>query len=125
MNEIQIIQKQVATERDHFAEVAAACARHLGADGSFLAVCAEYFAFALTRFDTPVAQQLTTLLASGPNAEFLRAFTEASRRHFERLDSMLTQNVLVTEWRAAARIDADSIFAERTRYGRVKTTIPP
>jgi hypothetical protein len=146
MNEVQIIQQQLATERAHFQEVAQACAARLGAnsrgagapgaadrrgaidpgsEGNFAAACADYFAFAVTRFDAPKAQQLATQLAGGPRPEFLQAFTEASRTHFERLDAMLTRNLPVTEWRAVSRIDADSIFAERTRYSRVKATIPP
>jgi hypothetical protein len=161
MNEVQIIQQQLATERAHFDEVAQVCAAHLragsrgannpgadgpsansrgagapgaadsrgaidpGSEGNFAAACADYFAFAVTRFDAPKAQQLATQLAGGPRPEFLQAFTEASRTHFERLDAMLTRNLPVTEWRAVSRIDADSIFAERTRYGRVKATIPP
>jgi hypothetical protein len=173
MNEIQIIQKQLATERAHFDDVAQACAARLradganatdadadraganaahatdadadraganaahapaanaagargsNADGSFAAACADYFAFAVTRFDTPKAQQLVAQLAGGPRPEFLQAFTEASRQHFERLDAMLSRNLPVTEWRTVSRIDADSIFAERTLYSRVKATIPP
>jgi hypothetical protein len=157
MNEIQIIQQQLATERAHFDEVAQVCAARLGADslaadargasangpdadgpradsrgandpgseGNFAAACADYFAFAVTRFDAPQAQQLATQLTRGPRPEFLQAFTEASRTHFERLDAMLTRNLPVTEWRAVSRIDADSIFAERTRYSRVKATTPP
>jgi hypothetical protein len=38
---------------------------------------------------------------------------------------MLSRNLPVTEWRTVSRIDADSIFAERTLYSRVKATIPP
>jgi hypothetical protein len=160
MNEIQIIQTQLATERAHFDEVAQLCAARLraesrsvegrcaedrgvgagsadgrsadsagaggsSADGNFAAACAAYFAFAVTRFNAPKAQQLAAHLAGGPGLEFLQAFTEASRTHFERLDAMLTRNLPVTEWRAVSLIDADSIFAERTRYGRVKATIPP
>lgn len=185
MNEIQIIQKQLATERAHFEEVAQACANHLGAgarngddrataspgagarsgddradaghgagalsavshvvgdssadargaasrgasgsssEDDFATACADYFAFAVTRFDAPTAQQLAKQLARGPRREFLRAFAAASRKHFERLDALLTRNLPVTEWRAVSRIDADSIFAERTSYSRVKATLPP
>ena len=170
MNEIQIIQKQLATERAHFDEVAQVCAAWLrgggrgagggdaatvisadtgasavgasaagasaagasaagagssSAEGNFVAACADYFAFAVTRFDAMKARQLAAQLAGGPRPEFLQAFTEASRRHFERLDAMLSRNLPVTEWRAVSRIDADSIFAERTLYSRVKATIPP
>jgi hypothetical protein len=165
MNEIQIIQKQLATERAHFEEVAQACANHLGAEGrsaagrsadtrnadgrtseglsaagrgadsasaggssagdNFAAACADYFAFAVTRFDAPTAQQLTAQLAGDPRPAFLQAFAQASRKHFERMDAMLTRNLPVTEWRAVSRIDADAIFTERTCYSRVKATIPP
>jgi hypothetical protein len=138
MNEIQIIQKQLATERAHFAEVAQACAHRLdagsreagagaagtSANDNFAAACADYFAFAVTRFDAPTAQRLTAHLAGGLRREFLQAFTEASGKHFEQLDAMLERNLPVTEWRAVSRIDADSIFAERTYYSRVKATSP-
>ena len=186
MNEIQIIQKQLATERAHFDEVAQVCAAWLrgggrgagggdaatagaadtgassaagavavssadtgasavgasaagasaagasaagagssSAEGNFVAACADYFAFAVTRFDAMKARQLAAQLAGGPRPEFLQAFTEALRQHFERLDAVLSRNLPVTEWRAVSRIDADSIFAERTLYSRVKATIPP
>ena len=130
MNEIQIIQKQLATERAHFAEVADACVGQqaggrLTAAGDFVTACSDYFAFAVTRFEPQATRTLTAQLAEGLGPEFLHAFIEASRRHFETLDGMLARNLPVTEWRAASRIDADSIFAERARYGRVKATIPP
>jgi hypothetical protein len=130
MNEIQIIQQQLATERAHFAEVADACAGQqaggrLTPAGDFVTACTDYFAFAVTRFEPQSTRTLAAHLAAGLGPEFLRAFTEASRRHFETLDEMLVRNLPVTEWRAASRIDADSIFAERARYSRVKVTIPP
>lgn len=142
MNEIQIIQTQLATERAHFEEVATACAAarantvwQLGATGQaagdttatadFATACADYFAFAVTRFEPQSADALTAQLAAGAGPEFLRAFTEASHRHFASLDGMLARNLPITQWRAVSRIDADSIYAERTRYSRVKATIPP
>jgi hypothetical protein len=124
MNEIQIIQSQLATERLHFAEVAQACADALdngtfARSRDFAAACADYFAFAVTR------------LAGNPRVpsadavedrwrEFLRAFNEQATNHFAKLDELLTRNLPVSEWRALARIDADSIFTERAYYGRVK-----
>jgi hypothetical protein len=122
MNEIQIIQKQLATERAHFAEVAAACTQVHAAAGDFVSACTDYFAFAVTRFES--AQELAAQLAKGLSPQFLSAFTEGSRRHFDKLDALLTGNLPVTQWRSVSRIDADSIFAERARYGRVKATIP-
>ncbi len=124
MNETQIIQRQLATERAHFAEVTQLCAPN-GAGGSdFAAACTDYFAFAVTRFEPPVAERLAATLAHGLNAEFLSAFEASTLNHFERLDANLTRNLPVTEWRAISRIDADSIFAERARYARVKATLP-
>lgn len=125
MNEIQIIQNQLATERAHFAEVARLCAAG-GVSGSseFATACTDYFAFAVTRFDPTVAARLAATLAGGLNAGFLSEFDESAHAHFQKLDALLTRNVPVTEWRAVSRIDADSIFAERTRYARVKATLP-
>ena len=80
MNELQIIQSQLATERLHFTEVANTCAAALG-NGSFAAhselaaACADYFAFAVTR----LAWNSKT---PGPDAPaerwrgFLRAFND-------------------------------------------------
>jgi hypothetical protein len=124
MNETQIILQALATERSHFAEVAQLCGPN-GAGGSeFAAACTEYFAFAVTRFEPPVAERLAATLARGLNAEFLSAFDASARNHFQKLDAMRTRNLPVTEWRAISRIDADSIFAERARYARVKSTLP-
>jgi|SRR5882724_1424733 len=130
MNEIQIIQNQLATERLHFAEVANACVTALGtgtfaARGDFVTACADYFAFAVTRL-----AGLSTLKAPAADPaderwrEFLRVFNEEATKHFAAVDELLTRNLPVTEWRIISRIDADSIFTERALYGRVKATVP-
>jgi hypothetical protein len=129
MNEIQIIQGQLATERTHFAEVVAAGTRaqasgHSTADECVKA-CTAYFAFAVTRFEPDSARALAAKLTLGLSPDFLSAFADASRRHFATLDVMLTRQLPVTEWRAICRIDADSIFAERAHYSRVKAATPP
>jgi hypothetical protein len=128
MNEIQIIQAQLATERLHFTEVANACAGALG-NGSFAAradfatACVDYLAFAVTRlewnFKVPSADA-----AADRWREFLLAFNERATRHFAEVEALLTRNLPVTEWRARSKIDADSIFTERARYERVKATAP-
>ena len=124
MNEIQIIQSQLATERLHFTEVAQACAAALdngtfAGGGDFAAACADYFAFAVTRLGgnprVPGADA-----ASDRWREFLQAFNEQATKHFGTLDALLGRNLPVSEWRALAKIDADSIFTERAFYGRVK-----
>lgn len=139
MNEIQIIQKQLAAERLHFAQVANATAAALRsgaftASADFAAACADYFAFAVTRFGGDTASRLEAARASRGDVaadadarwgEFLRAFSEDSRKYFAAVDNLLARNTLVTEWRAVARIDADSIFAERKHYSRVTSTLPP
>jgi hypothetical protein len=127
MNEIQIIQKQLATEHEHFTEVASLAGAFISGPlpaRNFLAACTDYFAFAITRFAPRVFERLAAQLAAGPNADFLRAFEDATRAHYARIDPLLARNLPVTEWRALSRIDADSIFAERTRYARVKESIP-
>ena len=122
MNETQIIQTQLATERAHFAEVVQLCGPNGAGSSDFAAACTDYFAFAVTRSEPPAAERLAATLARGLNAEFLSAFDTSARGHFQKLDGMLTRNLPVTEWRAISRIDADSIFAERARYARVKAT---
>jgi len=128
MNEIQIIQGQLATERLHFAEVAGSCAAALGngsfaASRDFAAACADYFAFAVTRL-------AWNSRAPSPDAaedrwrEFLRVFNDQATKHFGSLDALLTRNLPVSEWRALSKIDADSIFTERACYARVKATVP-
>jgi hypothetical protein len=125
MNEIQIIQKQLASERAHFTEVAQLCAAGgRGASAEFATACTDYLAFALTRFEPAVTERLAAALARGLDAGFLSDFEQSSRAHFEKLDALLTRNAPVTEWRALARIDADSIVAERARYSRIKATLP-
>jgi hypothetical protein len=147
MNETQILKAQLATERLHFAEVANACATALGngsfaTDCDFATACADYFAFAVTRFDAQPARDVAAKLEAArdgvPRAtgavgvgtadslwrEFLLVFAQESHKHFHALEGLRARNPLVTEWRAVSRIDADSIFAERARYGRVKATVP-
>jgi hypothetical protein len=127
MNEIQIIQKQLATEHAHFTEVASlagACISGPLPARTLLAACTDYFAFAITRFAPEVFERLAAQLAAGLNADFLRAFEDATCAHYARIEPLLARNLPVTEWRALSRIDADSIFAERTRYARVKESIP-
>jgi len=128
MNEIQIIQSQLATERQHFAEVADACAAALetgtfAGRSDFGAACADYFAFAATRLACNSSPP-------GPDAPvdrwrgFLRAFNDQATTHFGSLEQLLSRNLPVSEWRTISRIDADSIYTERAYYGRVKATVP-
>jgi hypothetical protein len=128
VNEIQIIQKQLATERLHFTQVANACAAALAQNNftsgsDFALACADYFAFAATRVPTSPATPPGT---ASPERwrEFLRAFNEAAAGHYAAIEGVLSQNLPVTEWRARSGIDADSIFTERARYARVQAATP-
>lgn len=127
MNEIQIIQTQLALEQVHFTKVAAICAAALANDnfirGELTRACSDYFAFALTR--VPVNATAPAADASPERwREFLQAFNEAIQQHFSALDALLTRNLPVAEWRARSGIDADSIFAERTLFARVQAAVP-
>lgn len=134
MNEIQLIRQQLATERLHFAEVSQACAAALASDkfavgSNFANASADYLAFAASRLSAgssaPPALEVPASAATLERwRDFLAAFDARSRQHFETLDALAARNPLVTEWRAASRIDADSIFAERARYGRFKAAVP-
>jgi hypothetical protein len=107
----------------HFAEVAQLSAASGVSGADFVAACTDYFAFAITRFEPAVAERLSAMLALGLTPGFLSEFEASARAHFQKLDALLTRTVPVTGWRAVSRIDADSIFAERTRYARVKATL--
>jgi hypothetical protein len=128
VNEIQIIQGQLTTEQQHFSEVAEGCSAsldkgHFTPGSDFLRACADYFAFASTRVPGVPAPP-------GPDApltrwrEFLSVFKEAAVRHFAAIEQLRAGSLPVTEWRTRSGIDADSIFTERTRYARVKATVP-
>lgn len=134
MNEIELIRTQLATERMHLREVAAAT---IGpGDGiarrQYLVRVLEWFAARDERLGQllPVAQALSAPGSSrealnrlpdarGGSTQEWRAFAHfvagdwASRRG--QLDALLAQEPLVT-WRAVAGIDADSILEERALY---------
>jgi hypothetical protein len=137
MNEIQLIQQQLATERLHFAEVAGVCEgalanATLAGASEFAHACADYFAFAVSRFDadSTAAAKLEAARLADPASpslawrDFLRVFNAEMQQHFVGLDLRLARNAPITRWRAVSRIDADSIFTERALYERVKATLP-
>lgn len=41
------------------------------------------------------------------------------------IEALLASKLRVADWRAFSRLDADSIVEERTRYARVRATLPP
>ena len=126
MNEIQIIQRQLATEGAHFAEITQICEAAIGRSGfvpgsEFAGACSEYFAFAVRR----IAGSPTSPDAQAPLQrwrDFLPAFRAATQQYFAPVEQM--KGLPVTEWRARFPVDADSMVTERSRYGRVKATVP-
>jgi hypothetical protein len=156
MNELEIIRHQIATERQHVAEVASACARLLDG-GALQGVAAqaglEYLAFTLTRLEAGAAREgqakLEAVRAGGSQGsastqgpagaqppaaqrpygaqdsserwrDFLQFFDGEWRRHLDALDAATSRTLHIKEWRAIAKIDADSIYEERQRYECVK-----
>jgi hypothetical protein len=147
VNETDIIKKQLATERLHFADVASAflsmieqagvSRANFDSGGGFAQACRDYFDFALTRFEGSARSDLTGRFedAKGTRAatdrltadrwlSFLAAFKAESNRRFAALDALSARAVLVAEWRAVSKIDADTIFRERALYERVKAALP-
>lgn len=131
MNEIQIIRQQLAIERAHFAEVAAACSDAIesgrfAAEGALASACADYLRFAAGRLPSGLLPQ-TPPETSSPShqwLEFLQAFERSAASHFDTIDRLDTRNPSVLEWRTIARIDADAIVNERNGYLRVRAALP-
>ena len=68
---------------------------------------------------------------SGPDTERVRRWTEAQQffagawnARRDALDKLFSQQATVSDWRTISGIDADSIFDERSRYARVRATLP-
>lgn len=101
MNEVQLLRAQLAAERRHVLAVAS--------------TCADAHRRAATSREAPT----------------LAALSEASTTYlalvvgwFEALEALCAANLRITDWRAFARIDADSIHEERALYGRVHAALP-
>jgi hypothetical protein len=56
--------------------------------------------------------------------EFLRFFSGAWSARRDEIDRLFERQAKVTDWRTVSDIDADSIVDERSRYARVKATLP-
>jgi hypothetical protein len=154
MNEIQLLRAQLATERRHVLAVASTCAgAHRRAatypETPALAVLAQastaYLALVVGWFEARDAR-LTALGTHLPPGEALgrealgkiRAGANPaeawgacaallsgawdSRR--AAIDALCAANPRVTDWRAFAGIDADSIHEERALYARVRAALP-
>ena len=56
--------------------------------------------------------------------DFLRFFGSAWSARRDEIDRLFERQAKVTDWRTVSGIDADSIVDERSRYARVKATLP-
>jgi nucleotidyltransferase/DNA polymerase involved in DNA repair len=57
-------------------------------------------------------------------ADFLLFFDGPWSARRDALDKLFAQQARTTDWRALSGIDADSILDERSRYARVRATLP-
>jgi hypothetical protein len=83
----------------------------------------------LAKFEAALASTIGSPAASSAGTdphwdEFLQFFSGAWSARRDQLDSLLERQATVADWRAVAAIDADSIFEERSRYARVRATLP-
>ena len=176
MNEVELIRRQLAVERQHAAAVSQACASALATAASqgpnrttpleaFRQASVEYLVWILSRFeereqvfqdlvrnrlaaDDPnrravetafalpgtsreaLARLETALGATGGNhtatrwTDFLRFFSSAWSARRDEIDRLFERQAKITDWRTVSDIDADSIVDERSRYARVKATLP-
>jgi len=154
MNEIQLLRAQLAAERRHVLAVASTCAGAHGraatsretptlaalsdASTTYLALVVGWFEARDARL-TALGTQLPPGEALGREAlEKIRAGAHPaeawgacaallggawdSRRGA--IEALCAANLRVTDWRAFAGIDADSIHEERALYGRVRAALP-
>ena len=59
-----------------------------------------------------------------PWTDFLRFFSGAWSARRDEIDRLFERQAKVADWRTVSDIDADSIVDERSRYARVKATLP-
>lgn len=133
MNEIEIIQQQLHAERQHFAEVVSACAQAAAGGEELMQACVDYLAFALRRFDgesgSAALRKLESARMGDPPAgathwrELLQWLSAQWHERNASLDAALAGSSQISQWRAVARIDADSILEERDRFSRVQASL--
>lgn len=88
-------------------------------------------ALALPGTSREALAKLETALGSGDLesaatrwGDFLRFFSGAWIARRDEIDRLFERQAKVADWRAVSGIDADSIVDERSRYARVKATLP-
>jgi len=138
MNELELLRGQLDTEMRHFSAVSCACSEILqkscGGNQAFVRACLEYLAFAAERLQGERNSELTQVLRSAQAAT-----GAAAANHCQRFDALLERQLqirraavkaarergaTIAEWRALARLDADSIVREREQYQLLRRTQP-
>jgi hypothetical protein len=151
MNELQLIQNQLARERRHAVQIAAECAG-AAAGAEFLEACADYLERVLGWFAerdqrlVTLAQSLPEGSATAPSApsgqsrEALQLLAAArsggdwaplsdflcgpwSQRRAA-LEQWLAQAARIADWRTVSALTADVILRERELYARTRRLRP-
>lgn len=133
MNEIEIIQQQLHAERQHFADVVSAAAQAAAGGGELMQACVDYLAFALRRVEgesgSVALRKLESTRMGEPPAgathwrELLQWLSAQWHDRNACLDAVLAGSSQISQWRAVARIDADSILEERELFSRVQASL--
>jgi hypothetical protein len=80
---------------------------------------------ALTKLEAALGSTSSTEAERvGRWTDFEQFFAHAWSARRDALDELFAQHAKVTDWRAVSGIDADSIFDERSRYSKVRGTLP-
>jgi len=79
---------------------------------------------ALAKLETALGVTVDSDSAAGRWTDFLRFFSGAWSARRDEIDRLFERQAKVADWRTVSDIDADSIVDERSRYARVKATLP-
>jgi hypothetical protein len=79
---------------------------------------------ALAKLETALGPTADSDSTGARWTDFLRFFSGVWSARRDEIDRLFERQAKVADWRAVSDIDADSIVDERSRYARVKATLP-
>ncbi len=130
MNELQVIRDYLTAEHQHLGEVSEICAAaaRTGPQAQrLLHACADYFGFIFGRLDeNSKVAALARRAASAPVEplldwkELLTVVGIESAQRSATIARLAHAGARIAEWRATARVDADSILGERRRFEQIR-----